>query len=269
MRAPMQTILWIIGVYIVICVGAYFANRAFMYFPDPERYTPAQAGLAGVDEFEIATGDGETLVAWQSPARAGTETGLFVHGNAGNAAGRAYKIEIMRAGGLGVLFVNNRGYGGSSGRPSEKANVADAIVAYDYLAGLGVAASDIILYGESLGSGQAVKLAAQRPARAIILEAPLTSTVDVGKQTYWFLPLRYLMTDQYRNEDNIAAVTIPLLVLHGERDTVIPVDMGRRVHAAANEPKRLELIASAAHSDLFDHGAWGRAEAFLASLPSQ
>ena len=262
----MEHASWIIATYVLICVGAYFGNRLFMYFPDPERYTPAEAGLAGVEEVELAATDGETLIAWYSPARPGKGTVLYFHGNAGNAAGRAPKIEIMRTEGHGVFYMNNRGYGGSGGRPSEKANVSDAIAAHDYLTGLGIPASEIILYGESLGSGQAVKLAAARPAKAIIIEAPLTSTVEVGSRTYWFLPLRYLMTDQYRNEDNIVKVKIPLLVLHGERDAVIPADMGRRVYKAANEPKAIALFPNGEHSNLFDVGAWERALAFLKDI---
>lgn len=265
----MQTLLWMAGVYLTICLAAYFGNRLFMYFPDAERYSPAEAGLEGVAEIEIATGDGETLVAWHAPAKSGKPTILYFHGNAGNAAGRAPKIDIMRANGNGVFYLNNRGYGGSSGRPSEQRNVADALAAYDYLAGLGVKPEETVLYGESLGSGQAVKLAAQRPVRAVILEAPLTSTIDVGKRTYFFLPLRLILTDQFRNEDNIRAVTAPALIVHGQQDTVIPVDHGRRVFAAANEPKSLELFPAAGHSDLFDFGAWDKVEAFLAALPGR
>jgi len=264
-----QTLLWMAGVYLTICLAAYFGNRIFMYFPDSARYSPAEAGLEGVTEIEIAASDGEKLVAWHAPAKSGKPTILYFHGNAGNAAGRAPKIDIMRANGNGVFYLNNRGYGGSSGRPSEQRNVADALAGYDYLTGLGVKPEETVLYGESLGSGQAVKLAAQRPVRAVILEAPLTSTVDVGKRTYFFLPLRLILTDQFRNEENIGAVTKPLLVLHGQQDTVIPVDHGRRVFAAANDPKSLELFPAAGHSDLFDFGAWDKVEAFLASLPGR
>lgn len=262
----MQTLLWIAGVYIVICIVAFFGNRLFMYFPDPARYTPAESGLAGVEEVELRTGDGETLVAWHARGASEKPTILYFHGNAGNAAGRAPKIDIMRAGGHGVFYLNNRGYGGSSGRPSEKANVSDASLAYDHLVGLGVWPGQIVLYGESLGSGQAVMLAGERPVRAVILEAPLTSTVDVGKRTYFFLPLSLILTDQFRNEENIRQVTAPLLILHGRQDSVVPADLGRRVFEAANEPKQLELFPAGTHSDLFDHGAWDKAEVFLENL---
>lgn len=265
----MQTILWIAAVYVAICLGGYFGNRLFMYFPDPHRESPEAAGLQGVEEVEIVTGDGETLVAWHAPAEQGMPTILYFQGNAGNAANRAPKIETMRAGGFGVFYLNNRGYGGSSGSPSEAANVADAMTVYDHLTSTGVAPERIVLYGESLGSGQAVRLAGEREVMAVVLEAPLTSTVDVARSTYFWLPLSLILTDKYHNERNIRAVTAPVLVLHGEKDSVIPVAQGKRVYEAANEPKHLELFPEAAHSDLFDHGAWERAEAFLKELDSR
>ncbi|MGE5304110.1 MAG: DUF429 domain-containing protein [Alphaproteobacteria bacterium] len=143
---------------------------------------------------------------------------------------------------------------------------AEIALAYDHLIELGVPASSIVAYGESLGSAQAVRLATKRPIAAVVLEAPLTSTVDVGRTTYFWLPLRLLITDKYDNEHNIRSVTAPVLLLHGEKDTVIPVEMGWRVYRAANEPKRIEIFPEAAHYDLFDHGAWEKTQSFLASF---
>ncbi len=263
----MQTLFWIIGIYVTICVAAYFGNRWFMYFPDPTRVLPVEAGLSGVEELELKTSDGETLIVWHAKAKPGQPTILYFHGNAGNAAGRAEKIEIMRSGGAGVFYLNNRGYGGSTGKPTEQENVADAFMAYDYLRGQGVEADSIVLYGESLGSGQATQLAGQRQVRAVVLESPLTSTIDVGKRTYFFLPLGLILSDLYRNSEHVAKIKVPVLVLHGELDEVIPVAMGKSVYAAANEPKKLELFPEGHHSDLFDYGAWEKAWAFLSGLP--
>ena len=261
----MELIAWLVAVYAVICMAAYFGNRLYMYFPDPTRVAPAAAGLDGVEEIEIAATDGVTLVAWHAPAKRDKPTVLYFHGNAANAANRASKIDTMRETGFGVFYLNNRGYGGSGGRPTEKDSVADAIAAYDHLTGLGVPADSIVAYGESLGSGQAVRLSAKRPVAAVVLESPLTSTVDVARKTYFWLPLGLLITDTYDNERNIRSVTAPVLILHGEQDAVIPVEMGLRVYRAANEPKRIELFPQGAHYDLFDHGAWDKTRAFLAS----
>ena len=262
----MELIPWLIAVYAGICLAAYFGNRLFMYFPDPTRITPGEAGLDGIEEIEIAVADDVTLVAWHGPAKDDKPTILYFHGNGANAANRAPKIETIRENGFGVFYLNNRGYGGSGGRPTEANNVADAIAAHDHLTGLGVPADRIVAYGESLGSGQAVRLAMKKPVAAVVLEAPLTSTVDVARSTYFWLPLGLLITDTYNNERNIGFVTAPVLVLHGEQDAVIPVEMGWRIYRAANEPKRIELFPEGAHSDLFDHGAWGKTRAFLASL---
>jgi len=203
-----------------------------------------------------------------APARDDKPTILYFHSNAANAANRAHRIELIRENGFGVLYLNNRGYGGSGGRPTEEDNVADAIAAYDYLFGFGVPAAKIVAYGESLGSGQAVRLAAARPVAAVALEAPLTSTVDVARSTYFWLPLGLLITDKYNNERNIRLVKAPVLVLHGEQDGVIPVEMGRRVYGAANQPKRIELFPQGTHDDLFDQGAWEKTQAFVDSLVS-
>jgi uncharacterized protein len=261
----MEFIPWLVTVYALICIAAYFGNRMYMYFPDPTRTSPTEAGLDGVEEIEIAGSGGVGLVAWYAPAKGDKPTILYFHGNAANAANRAPKIEAIRADGFGVFYLNNRGYGGSGGRPTEANNVADAIAAYDHLARLGVPAGRIVAYGESLGSGQAVRLARERPVTAVVLEAPLTSTVDVARGMYFWLPLNLLITDKYNNERNVRAVRVPVLILHSKHDAVIPVDMGSRVYHAANEPKRIELFPQGNHDDLFNHGAWEKVRAFLAA----
>ena len=267
-RDVVTLIVWLVAIYAAICAAAYFGNRLLMYFPDPTRVPPEAAGLNGVKEIELPVADGTILIAWHAPAKDDKSTILYFHGNAANATNRAPRIELISENGVGVLYLNNRGYGGSGGRPTEEENVADAIAAYDYLIGLGVPAARIVAYGESLGSGQAVRLATARPVAAVVLEAPLTSTVDVGRRTYFWLPLGLLITDKYNNERNIRSVTAPVLILHGEQDGVIPVEMGLRVYRAANEPKRVELFPQGTHDDLFDHGAWEETRAFVDSLGS-
>ena len=145
----MTLIPWLIAVYAAICAVVYVGNRLFMYFPNPTRAAPAAAGLDHVKEIEIAAADGVALVAWYAPARNDKPTILYFHGNAANAANRAPRIELIREHGFGVLYLNNRGYGGSGGRPTEEDNVADAIAAYDHLIGLGVPPTRIAAYGET------------------------------------------------------------------------------------------------------------------------
>ena len=263
----MQLVLWLAASYAAICIAGYFLHRHFMYFPNAERIAPAALGLDGVEEIELKTWEGLTLIAWHAPPRdTGDATVLYFHGNAGNAVSRTEKFETMRRNGHGVLLLNNRGYGGSQGSPSEAANVSDAKTAYDYLISSGVKSDEIVLYGESLGSGQAVRLAGARPVKAVILEAPLTSTVEIARSTYWFLPLNLILTDQFRNLDNIREVEAPLLLVHGKRDEIIPYQHSEQIHAAANEPKQIELMPNAYHSNLFEHGAWDVVLGFLKTL---
>jgi hypothetical protein len=129
-----------------------------------------------------------------------------------------------------------------------------------------VPAEKIVAYGESLGSGQAVRLAGMRPVAGVVLEAPLTSTVEVGRLVYFWLPLSLLIADKYNIERAISAVRVPLLILHGEQDEVIPVEMGRRIYRAANGPKHIETFPAGFHNDLFNHGAWEKMREFLLSL---
>ena len=191
----------------------------------------------------------------------------YFHGNAANAANRAPKIAMMLADGFGVFYLNNRGYGGSEGKATEANNVADAIAAYDDLARRSVPAGKIVAFGESLGSGQAVRLAAERPVAGVVLEAPLTSTIDVARPVYFWLPLSLVIADHYNVERHIRSAAAPVLILHGEQDEVIPVEMGKRNYRAANDPKRIETFPQGRHNDLFDHGAWETMRAFLLSLP--
>jgi fermentation-respiration switch protein FrsA (DUF1100 family) len=259
----LKSFLVIAALYAVIVAGAVVIQRKLMYFPARDRVSPLAAGLSHVVEREIATADGHRVLAWWGKAAPGQPTLLYFHGNAGSLATRAERIRKYMEFGRGVFMMTYRGYGGSSGVPSERANVADALAAYDELVGLGVAPRDIVVYGESLGSGVAVQVAAQRPVGGVILDAPYTSVVDLAAMIYPFLPVRWLLVDRYETTKHLAKVDAPLLVVHGARDTVIPAQMGRAVHAQAREPKELVLLANAGHSDHYLHGSFDAINAWI------
>jgi hypothetical protein len=244
-----------LALYAVVVLAAWLGQRHLMYVPDRTRVAPAAIGLAGVSEIELATPDGAQLVAWRSAAAPGRPTLLYFHGNAGNLAGRADRLARYRRQGFGVLMMSWRGYSGGTGRPSEANNVADARLAYERLLAEGVPAQQIVLYGESLGSGVAVQLAAEREVGAVVLDAPYTSIVDVALRTYPYLPVRPLLADRYESNQFIGQVRAPVLILHGERDAVIPASMGRALFAAAPGPKQLMLFPDGGHVDLDEHGA--------------
>jgi fermentation-respiration switch protein FrsA (DUF1100 family) len=261
--AMLNLLLSLAGAYGLICIGAFVLHRYFIYVPDRRRCTPAEAGLAGVQEITLVTTDGVTLIAWYAAARGSKPTLLYFTGNGGSVATRAEKIARIQASGYGVFILNYRRYGGSGGWPTEVNNVADAVAAYDRLLGLSVAREDVVAYGESLGTAVATRLSLQRPVRALVLEAPFTSVVDVGRLTWGVLPLGFVMVDQYRTIDHIAGVRVPLFIVHGARDTVIPVAQARRLYAKANEPKTLVILREGEHNDLFHCGAWEKIRGFL------
>jgi fermentation-respiration switch protein FrsA (DUF1100 family) len=258
--------LSLVGIFLLFCIVARLLHRYFLYIPNPTRVAPKDAGLLVTEEVVFKAGDGTRLIAWYRPAQPGKPTLLYFQGNCGNAADRAGKIKAIGSDGYGVFMLNYRRYGGSGGRPTEKRIAADAVSAYDYLRGLGVAPHDIAVYGESLGTAVATRLSLQREVMALVLEAPFTTVVDVGRLMWPLLPLQYIMADQYRTIDRIGEVTVPLFIIHGGRDNVIPLDHARAVLHAANEPKTLSVVPRAGHNDLFEQGAWVRVRDFLASL---
>ena len=162
-----------------------------------------------------------------------------------------------------MAYVSYRGYGGSTGSPTEQGLITDANTAYDWLIAKGVAPQNIALLGESLGSGVAVQIAAQKQVGAVALNAPYTSTADVAARIYWWLPVRVLMQDQYKSIDFIADVKAPLLVVHGDQDILIPLEFGKRLFAAANEPKEIEIIQGFGHDAMFEEAAWAREVEFF------
>lgn len=161
-------------------------------------------------------------------------------------------------------MLSYRGYAGSTGSPSEKAIVGDGVLAYDHLKSLGLSAGRIVIYGELLGTGVASQVAAQRPAAAVILDAPFSSLAERAKSGYAFFPVDWLLTDRFNSTAHIGRINAPLLVLHGSEDGVIPVSSSRALFEAAKEPKEYVEFAGGGHSDLFGHGAMERIRPFLA-----
>ena len=243
-------------IYAVIAVAAFILQRRLMYRPDPDRVSPAVFNLQGVKERVLVAPDTAQIVTWYAPAQPGQPTILYFHGNAGNLASRSERVRRYVARGYGVMFMSYRGYSGSTGSPSERANVADAKLAYDTLIKDGVAPEDIIVYGESLGSGVAVQVAADNEVGGLVLDAPYTTIVDVAALAYPYLPVRPFVFDRYESVRYLPRVKAPLLVLHGENDRVIPVEMGKAVYAAANAPKEIATFPHAGHSDHHLYGSY-------------
>ena len=264
-----KLVVGLLAVALVIVGGAYFAQRRMMYFPDRVRTPPASIGLRDVEEVVITAPDGAKIMHWSAKAKPGKPTLLYFHGNAGALADRKPRFERFMGEGWGVFMMAYRSYGGSEGSPTETDNVADAVRAYDHLAARGLKPADIVLYGESLGTGVAAQVASQRRAAGLVLEAPYTSTVAVGALQYPFLPVASAMLDRYETDKIIGTVGIPLLILHGAKDRVIPVAMGRKLFELAKEPKRYVEFPEGFHSDLYinRNEALVPLRAWIAALP--
>ncbi|MDX2289003.1 MAG: alpha/beta hydrolase [Hyphomicrobiaceae bacterium] len=242
------------GLTLAVVFGAPHLERALMYAPDPTHTSPAAAGLPRFEERVLATPDGQRIVTWRAKAGPARPTLIYVHGNAGTLADRSDRLAAYHARGVGIAIMAYRGYSGSTGKPSEANNVADARQLYDALIADGVAAEDIIVYGESIGTGIAVQLAASRKVAGLVLDAPYTSIVDVAELYYPYLPARALMRDRYETLRHLKKMRAPMLVIHGERDLVIPVEMGRKVAAAGGA--EIVTFPEAGHSDHGKHGSF-------------
>lgn len=253
-------------VYASALSGLFLIQRDLQYFPSRHDPAPDALGLVGVERLHLATPDGETLVLWHSPAPVGRPTVLFLHGNAGSIADRAKRLAYYQSRDLGAAFLSWRGYGGSSGSPSEAGLLADARAAYDYLVGIGTAPESIMLVGESLGTGAAVPLAATVPVGSVVLEAPFTSAAAVARLAYPWVPVGLLMKDQFRSYSLIDQIDAPLLVLHGERDGVIPFGFGKDLFAKAVQPKTFLSLGPVGHGALSDPATWDHGADFIDRL---
>ena len=244
----------------------YVFQRALLYFPDTARTLPAQAGLTQASEVTFRSDDGETLLAWYVPPRDGKKLVLYFQGNAAGLNARSDRFKWLTADGTGLLALRYRGYGGSTGKPTEDGLIRDAKAAYVYAAAQ-MPAARIVLFGESLGTAVAVALAAERPSAGVILDAPFTSTEEVAATTYWFAPVRLLMKDTWHSDARIGRINAPLLVLHGEQDRLVPIRFAEALFALANEPKRMVRFPQGGHVNLDGFGAPKEIKEFLAGLP--
>jgi fermentation-respiration switch protein FrsA (DUF1100 family) len=227
----------------------YVAQRALQYFPERQRTAPWTADLPEAEEAVLDTSDGERVIVWHVPPRDGRPIFLYFHGNGGSLRWRNERFRALIADGSGLVALSYRGYGGSSGRPTEAGLVEDAATAYLFAVAR-YPTERIVVWGESLGSAVALALAAEKIVGRLVLEAPFTSAADVGAQHYWFVPVRLLLKDQFRSDLRVSKVVAPVLVVHGENDAVVPVTLGERLYRLIRAPKRFVRIAGAGHNDL-------------------
>jgi uncharacterized protein len=252
--------------WVILFAGLGTFQRTLLYPAGGFMQTPSQGGFVDVADERLTTDNGLSLVAWYSRAQPGKPTLLMFHGNGGSVAQRAHYYRLFRAEGWGFYAMSYRGFSGNPGAPTETANIADAVLAYNALRAKGVSAADIVLFGESLGSGVAVQVAAQRPVAGVILDSPYSSIADVAGAHYWYLPVRAVMRDPYLSTQHIKAVTAPLLIVHGEDDKLIPVRFARALAAAAVSPVDVRVYPGVEHVQPVFNGAMDDIKAWVSAL---
>ena len=247
--------LFVFGVlYLYLCVTYAIHQREYQYTLGGTRSTPETAAAAGFTEVKIATADGERLDGWWRPPPA-AERGvvLFLHGTPGTVPDQVWRLDQLKHSGLGILAIDWRGYGGSTGDPTELGLRADARAGFDFIRAA-APQSKIAVFGESLGTGPAVALARDRPVAGVLLNAPYASVRRLFELRGLPIPYRWLMKDPFDSEALVGGVTAPLLILHGTDDPAIPVAEAHRLYDAAHEPKTIFIADGAGHLDAWEGG---------------
>ncbi len=253
----------LLSLYVVVALGLALFQRSLIYNPGAAIVTPAQAGLADAQTLRLTTEDGQTLLAWFEAPKDGRPLILYFHGKGGILADRKERFRLLASSGYGLLAVSYRGYGGSTGEPTEEGLLLDAEAAYAEATKRGFTGRRLVIMGESLGSGVATIMASRYGAAALVLDSPYLSALDVAEGRYPIFPVGLLMRDQFRSDLAIGAVHMPILMLHGEADTVIPIDSARRLFELAPEPKQFVAAPNAKHLVLAAPDIYPRVAAFI------
>ena len=250
MAARLLLVLVLVAVGVITLM--WLGQRRLLYLPSGPLLSPRDVGLAAADEFTVRARDGVSLGAWFAPPAQAAPRGTIIvfNGNAGNRSYRAPLAQRLSASGYAVCLFDYRGFGGNPGWPTEQGLLEDARAVRSAIAARpGVDASRIVYLGESLGTGVAIALASESAPAALVLRSPFTSMADVAAYHYWFLPVRQLLKDRFDSLSRIQNVRCPVLVLAGEKDTVVPLELSRRLFEAVPGPKRLVTFAGVDHND--------------------
>lgn len=242
--------------YAIVIASCAVSQRSLIYHPDDTVPDPARYGVGEMESVRIPVGEGIGLLGWwRPPVGDASPVVLLFHGNAGHLGYRAGKARLFLDAGYGVLLVSWRYNAGAGGEPGEETLIADGRAALEFLEQQGVTPGRIVVYGESLGSGVAVALAAERDLAGLVLESPFSSVAEVAQYHFWYLPARWLVLDAFDSVTRIREVEEPLLLVHGADDTLIPVRFARELYDAAPGPKEARILPGAGHNDLYAHGA--------------
>jgi len=227
----------ILIVYLIVTLGLYIFQRKLLYYPNFNSPLKGDGLSHSFENINIKTKDNINLKGWFHLKDSKKKTILFFHGNAGTLDNRIYKLNFLGNLDVNFLIIAWRGYSGSSGKPSEFGLYQDAKSALNWLNSKGITDDKIVLYGESLGTSVAIEVGQNRDFAGIILEAPFTSMIDIGKKHYPFFPIKFLLKDKYESKKKIKNLKSPVLVMHGKKDKIVPFYMGEEIYSLANSPK--------------------------------
>jgi fermentation-respiration switch protein FrsA (DUF1100 family) len=247
----------------------FFFQRNLLYHPSVDNYPKDQETNepSEIEKVKITTNDQIDLVGWFYNKNLDKfKTILFFHGNAGSLESRTYKLNHLKDLNVNFLIIAWRGFSGNEGKPKEMGLYEDAYSAIKWLKMKGVNEKDIILYGESLGTGVAVEIAQNKSYAGVILESPFTSMVNMGKKHYPFFPVRFLLKDKFESYKKITNVSVPILIMHGKDDKIVPYDMGKKMYELANEPKFFYSQEYGSHMVEYDEKLLFTLEKFIQSL---
>ena len=233
----LQLLIIIALVYFTVVVSIYFYQRNLLYHPNENNYSGDKLTV-DVENVKIQTSDNLSLNGWfHKKDLQNFKTLVFFHGNAGTLDNRIYKLNHFKDIDINFLIIAWRGFSGNKGKPTEEALYIDGRSAVEWIINKGVREENIILYGESLGTGIATEIAQSKNYAGLILETPFTSMIAAAKNFYPYLPVSLLLKDRYENEKKIKNINIPIMVLHGKKDTIVPFLMGKKIFEIAKEPK--------------------------------
>jgi len=226
-----------IATYLFILIFTYIFQRNLLYHPGENNYFGDQLHVS-IKKVKIKTQDNIELIAWYHKKDITKyKTILFLHGNAGSLENRIHKINHFKDMNINFLIVAWRGFSGNEGKPTEKGLYEDARSAVRWLNAEGIDEKNMVIYGESLGTGVTTEIAQNRNFAGIILESPFTSMIDAAKDKYSYLPVRFLLKDKYESNKKIKNIKSPILIMHGKVDNIVPFHMGKKMYELANEPK--------------------------------
>ena len=233
----LETVIGILVIYSSVLIILYIFQRSLMYHPDENNNFGDKLEVK-IEKVKITTSDNIDLLGWfHKKDLKNLKTIVYFHGNAGKLENRIYKLNYFKEMDVNFLIIAWRGFSGNNGKPSEKGLYEDGKSAILWLKKLGLLEEDIIIYGESLGTGIATELAQNNNYAGLILETPFTSMIEAAKNFYPYIPVGLLLKDKYKNDKKILDINIPLLVMHGEADQIVPFWMGKKIYEMANQPK--------------------------------